>query len=91
MIQALAGTLEVRVTDLDPDNVGRRKLGVLVENADRTQEVIDWADVVLATGTALANDTIDGLISGKPIIFYGVTIAGAAALLGYERYCPDSC
>lgn len=55
------------------------------------EEVTDWADVVLATGTALANDTIDGLISGKPIIFYGVTIAGAASLLGYERYCPCSC
>jgi len=28
--------------------------------------VADWADVVLVTGTALANDTLDGVLSTKP-------------------------
>lgn len=88
LITALVGRYPVRVTDMNPENVGQSRLGVLVEGADETEEVIDWADVVLVTGTVLANDTIDGLLSSKPTVFYGVTIAGAAALLGYERYCP---
>lgn len=90
LISALAGKFAVRVTDLDANNVGQSRLGVLVEGVEKTQEVIDWSDVVLVTGTVLANDTVDGVISTKPTIFYGVTIAGAAALLGYDRYCPSA-
>jgi Putative heavy-metal chelation len=88
LITALVDTYPLRVPDMNPENVGQSRLGVLVEGVDETEEVIDWADVVLVTGTVLANDTIDGLLSTKPTVFYGVTIAGAAALLGYERYCP---
>lgn len=90
LVTALAGRLPVRVTDLDPENVGRTQAGVLVESAENTEEVIGWADVVLATGTVLVNGTITCILSHKPTVFYGVTIAGAAALLGYERYCPCS-
>jgi len=72
----------LRVTDMDPDNVRQSRLGVLVESVESTQEMIDWADVVLVTDTALANDTLDGILSTKPSVFYGVTIAGAAAMLG---------
>jgi len=89
LIAALKDRFAVRVTDLDADKVGRSDLGVLIEDVENTPDVIDWADVVLATGTVLANDTIDGLLSSKPTVFYGVTIAGAAALLGLERYCPS--
>ena len=88
LITALVGRFPLRVTDIDPDNVGQSRLGVLVEGAERTDEVVDWADVVLVTGTVLANDTLEGILSSKPTVFYGVTIAGAAALLGLERYCP---
>ncbi len=88
MIAALAPEFSVRVTDMDPDNVGQERAGVLIEGVESTGEVLDWADVVLATGTTLANGTLDGLPTAKPSVFYGVTISGAAALLGYERYCP---
>jgi len=90
LVAALAGRLPVRVTDLDPENVGRVRAGVRVEGAENTGEVVGWADVVLATGTVLVNGTIARILSHKPTVFYGVTIAGAAALLGYERYCPCS-
>lgn len=88
MISALAGRFPLRVTDLDPDNVGTSRLGVLVEDVENTREVVDWADIVFATGTVLANDTIDEILSTKPMVFYGVTIAGAAVLLDLDRYCP---
>jgi len=88
LITALVGSCALRVTDMDPDNVGRSPLGVLVEGVEKTREVLDWSEVVLVTGTVLVNGTVDGVLSTKPTVFYGVTIAGAAALLGYERYCP---
>ncbi len=88
LITALAERFPLRVTDMDPDNIGQSRLGVLVEGVENTDDILDWADVVLVTGTVLANDTLEGILSPKPTVFYGVTIAGAAALLGYDRYCP---
>ena len=72
----------------EADNVGQERAGVLIEGVESTAEVLDWADVVLVTGTTLANGTLDGLLTAKPSVLYGVTISGAAALLEYERYCP---
>lgn len=87
MVESLSAHFRVRVTDLDPDNVGRRKCGVLVEDVSRTEEVISWSDLVLATGTTAVNDTIQSVVGKKPVVFYGVTIAGIARLGGYEQYC----
>lgn len=88
MVTSLVGQFPIRVTDLDPDNVGQHKCGVMIEDAQHTEEIIDWSDLVLATGTTAVNDTLLGLIGKKPVIFYGVTISGIACLTGYERYCP---
>ncbi len=90
LIEALAREFDMRVTDMDPANVGQASLGVTIEGAENTAAVIDWADVVLVTGTTLANDTLDGILSDKPTLFYGVTSAGLTALFGYERYCPQA-
>jgi uncharacterized protein (DUF4213/DUF364 family) len=87
MVEALASRFELRVTDLDPENIGRQKCGITIEGRDRTPEVISWADVVLATGSTAANNTLTGLLGPKPVVFYGVTIAGIAYLEGYERLC----
>ncbi len=87
MVAGLAGHFPIRVTDLDPDNVGQRKGGVVIEDASLTDEIIAWSDLVLATGTTAVNDTLAGVIGRKPAIFYGVTIAGIARLAGYEQYC----
>ncbi|MGE5587995.1 MAG: Rossmann-like domain-containing protein [Clostridia bacterium] len=95
IVNALAGAgcFQVRATDMDPTNIGTIRQGVTIESADRNADVIAWADLVLSTGTVLANGTVEGLLavlSGKPIIFYGVTAAGPAHLLGYQRFCPCS-
>ena len=87
MVETLAAQFEIRVVDLDPDNVGQRRCGVLIEDAAHTKEILSWADVILATGTTVVNDTLTPLLIEKPIIFYGVTIAGVAYLKGYEQYC----
>jgi uncharacterized protein (DUF4213/DUF364 family) len=87
MVEALAAQFEIRVVDLDPDNLGQRRYGVLIENAAHTKEILSWAEVILATGSTVVNGTLTPLLIEKPIIFYGVTIAGVAFLKGYEQYC----
>ena len=87
MVEALVVQFIIRVVDLDPDNVGQRRCGVLIEDVAYTKEILSWADLILTTGTTVVNDTLTPLLTEKPIIFYGVTIAGVAYLKGYEQYC----
>ena len=90
MAEALHPHLHVRLIDRDPENVGQVKRGVLVEGEENTQDAIEWADVLLVTGTTLANNSIDLFLTDKPVIFYGTTIAGAANHMQWERFCPKS-
>ena len=94
MVQALGQQTELRVLDLDEDNIGQFKRGCLIEGPDALDDVLAWADVLSVTGTTLANGTIDLFLpeanGGKPVIFYGTTIAGAAALMGWDRFCARS-
>ncbi|MDD5016102.1 MAG: DUF364 domain-containing protein [Atribacterota bacterium] len=87
MVEALAAYFKIRVVDLDPNNVGQKRCGVLIEDVAHTKEILSWADMILTTGTTVVNDTLTPLLIEKPIIFYGVTIAGVAYLKGYEQYC----
>lgn len=90
MTEALQSVFEVRLIDLDPCNIGQVKRGVLVEGKESTDEAIEWADLLLVTGTTLANNSIDLFLTDKPVIFYGTTIAGAAQYMNWERFCPMS-
>ena len=88
------GADNVKAVDLNPDNIGTLKSGVLVWDGRRTlARLAFWCDVGLATGSSLVNGTIDEIreLFGdqeKPLVFFGNTISGAAALLGLERICP---
>jgi len=88
MVEALAGQFEIRVTDMDEANIGQEKFGVKIDDPNRTKENLEWCDIALVTGTTIVNDTIDQFLTAKPVIFYGVTIAGAAELQGLNRFCP---
>lgn len=88
--QGFARDFSFRLLDLDPDNIGQEKFGILVEGPDATREAIEWADLLFVTGTTLVNDTIEQFLGNKPGIFYGTTIAGAAHLMGWERFCARS-
>jgi len=87
MVEVLVAYFKVRVVDLDPNNVGQKRCGVLIENVAHTKEILSWADLIMATGTTAINNTLTPLLIKKPVIFYGVTIAGIAYLMGYEQYC----
>lgn len=89
MIEALGKRFPMRVLDLDPDNIGTIRFGVPIEGPETQVQALEWAEVLLVTGTTLVNHTIDGFLTGKPVVFYGTTIAGAAALMGWPRFCAE--
>lgn len=84
--------ISVTVLDLDPANIGKVKNGVAIMNgAENIKEYINKSDLIFATGSVICNATIDTLYNaGKPLIFFGTTASGAAALLGISRFCPES-
>lgn len=87
--EALASRFQVRITDMDAENIGTRKGGVLIEPAEAAEDCLQWCDLVLATGSTLANGSADRFLdAGKPVAFYGVSCSGAAALLDLARFCP---
>ena len=79
----------VRVMDLNPANVGQTRCGVLVEDGRTAMaDAVREADLILCTGSTLSNGTIvDYLDLDKEVLFFGITAAGAAALLGLKRLC----
>ncbi|MBP2655720.1 MAG: hypothetical protein H6Q73_3289 [Firmicutes bacterium] len=88
LIQALVEAgFNLRVTDLNPDNIGQIRCGVRIDNAAQNAENVHWADIVLSTGSVLVNDTYRELEQGKPVIYYGVTAAGLAKLFDLPRIC----
>jgi len=91
MLQRLSQNFNVRVVDLDKDNIGNIKFGVKIEDADEnTEAVIEWCELILATGSTAANRTITNYINDKPVLFYGTTIAATACLKDLNRFCPCS-
>jgi len=92
LVQAL-GDKNVRILDLDEANIGKLKFGVRIEDgASAAGDMVRWADIVLATGTTLVNGTVDQLLRGvrkhaKEWRLYGITCAGASALIGLPRLC----
>jgi hypothetical protein len=90
MVEALAAHFPLRVLDLDPDNIGSRKFQVTVEGPENTDDAVHWADLLLVTGTTLVNGTIGEFLGRKPVLFYGTTIAGAAHLMNWDRFCYRS-
>ncbi len=87
MVEALSVNFELRVTDMDADNIGTVKFGVKVDSLEKTQENLKWCDMVLATGTTVVNGTFNQFRLSKPVVFYGITISGVAKLLGLNHFC----
>lgn len=89
------GAENVRCSDLSPKNIGSCKSGITVwDGKTETGGLIDWCELLLVTSSATVNDTFDDIYEravasqGKPLLLFGVTGAGLAALLGLRRICP---
>lgn len=89
LLEMLASRQPVRAVDMDTANIGKKFGPVTVEAADQWEKIAAESDRILATGSTLVNGTITGLLnSGKPVLFFGVTIAGPGAALGLDTWCP---
>jgi hypothetical protein len=88
LLEAVARDFEVRICDRDPEKIGTVQSGVVVEDSEVYRDIKTWADLLLVTGTTLVNDTIDHFTGDTPIVFYGITISGAARLLNLNHFCP---
>jgi hypothetical protein len=84
----------VRVVDLNPENIGETRSGVVVwDGEEDLSRLVAECDIGLATGSSVVNGTLDEILehfqqAEKPLILFGNTISGVAALLGLERLCP---
>ena len=87
MLEKLAETFSLRVVDLDPDNIGKIKSEVQVEGYEVTGEVLEWCDVIVATGSTVVNSTITDYTKQKPALFFGTSGAAACHLMGLQRFC----
>ena len=89
LLEVVSENFQVRICDRDPDQISTKKSGVIVEPPEAWPDIVSWCDLVLATGTTQVNDTIDHfVVPGKPTVFYGITISGAARLLNLNHFCP---
>lgn len=88
MIEALVNeSVNLRVLDLNPENIGEERYGVSIEHGDIYPEAIEWCDIILCTGSTIVNGSIVNFLGEKPAYFYGTTIAGPAVILGLNRFC----
>jgi len=87
MVDSLAKSFEIKVTDMDYANINSEKFGVVIQSPQKTKEHLGWCDIALVTGSTIVNESINNFLINKPVIFYGVTISGAAKLLGLEDFC----
>lgn len=96
LLQMLADHYETRAVDLDPDTIGTVKGSVLIEDSEKMiDDVVRWADLLVCTGSTVVNGSLKDILAlteqhGKQILFFGTSIAGAAALMGLDRFCPQS-
>lgn len=92
VVKAL-GPERVMVSDLA--EAGQTRCGVKVLDGLEAAQIFEQCPLILMTGSTLVNGTIDGLMEtagqhGNRVVFFGTTVAGAAYLLGLERWCPGS-
>ena len=88
MVDKLSRHFLIRVVDLDEDNIGKEKFGIIIEGPEKTDGILSLGDIIMATWSTSVNGTVKTFLGKKPVIFYGVTVAGIAKIYGYERYCP---
>ncbi|MDD4924862.1 MAG: DUF364 domain-containing protein [Dehalococcoidales bacterium] len=91
------GAENIRCSDLDVKNIGTNKFGTVIrDGSQENQNLIEWCDLLLPTGSTLVNNTFDDLYQqtvsrNKHFMMFGVTGAGVAALLGLNIICPRAC
>lgn len=88
------GANNVRITDLDKDNIGKIKYGVEIWDGEQhTDRLISESEIILITGTTFVNGTFNYIferlsLAKKPYYIYGITASGICYLLSLNHVCP---
>ena len=87
------GRERVMVSDLA--EAGSECCGVKVLDGLNSGEIFEQCQIILITGSTIVNGTIDDLLDRaaehkRRVVLFGVTIAGAAYLMGLESWCACS-
>ena len=74
---------------------GSERCGVKVLDGLNSWEIFEQCQIILITGSTIVNGTIDDLLGraaehDRRVMLFGVTIAGAAYLMGLESRCACS-
>jgi hypothetical protein len=88
LAETLASLGALCIVDLDERNIGQTRAGVRVDGPEGTDAALAGAGCAFVTGSTVVNGTLPQFL-GLPIptVFYGVTISGAARVLGLTRFC----
>lgn len=84
--------LDFWTLDMDPDHISQDRFHHIVVNGAKLnrESSLAWGKIFVVTGSSLCNGTIiHYLNSGKELLFYGITCAGAAALLDLSWFAPE--
>ena len=78
---------EVRASDMEPDTVGTRVHGVLVEDGTRTYDLVADSDLAIVTGMTIATDSLELILeearkAGTKLLIFAETGANFG-----EEYC----
>jgi uncharacterized protein (DUF4213/DUF364 family) len=89
LLEHVSKRFTLSAVDMDESNIGKKFFGVTIQSPEATRRLAEEAATLLVTGTTLVNGTISQFLErSTPTIFYGITIAGAARILGLRRFCP---
>jgi uncharacterized protein (DUF4213/DUF364 family) len=85
--------IQFQVTDMNPENIGKEMFGTTVRDGSENDTVIREAGLIFCTGSTMVNGSLWGILDGckagsTRVVFFGVTVQGPAALMGWETFCP---
>ena len=92
-LSATFGPERLLASDLNPKTIGSEKWGVtILDGEQENQRLMDEADFVLVTGSAIVNGSFNQLYQymseqDKPFAAFGNTISGVASLLNIPHVC----
>lgn len=89
ILEHVSKKFQLKILDLNPANVGQIRYGVKVLDGIKDyKEAVEWADLILCTGSTAGNGTIVNFLDlDKEVLFYGTSAAGVAPLMGLKRIC----
>lgn len=89
--ETLASLGPLRIVDMDAQHIGQERCGVVVHPPEEAHRALDGSGAAFVTGSTLVNATIEPFLTLPiPTVFYGVTIAGAAQILGLKHFCDQA-